>query len=66
MSESDVEELKAAKEKLMNSARRFSLDWCRKAVTACSQTDLAMRGVGADEKELITGLLLELAAPAKK
>lgn len=53
-------------EKLMNSARRFSLAWCRKAVTACSKTDLAMRGVGVDGRELLTGLLLELATPAKK
>jgi len=53
-------------EKLMNSARKFSLAWCRKAVAACFETDLAMRGVGADGKELLTGLLIELATPAKK
>ena len=53
-------------EKLMNSARRFSLAWCRKAVIACAQTDLAMKSGGGDGKELLTNLLLELAAPAKK
>jgi len=53
-------------EKLMNSARRFSLDWCRKAVIACAQTDLAMKSGGGDGDELLTGLLLELATPTKK
>lgn len=53
-------------QKLMDSARRFSLAWCRNAVTRCAQTDLAMRSPGADGKELITNLLLELATPAKK
>ena len=55
-----------AAEKLMNSARRFSLAWCRKAVTRCAQTDLAMKSSGGDGQELLIDLLLELAAPAKK
>lgn len=53
-------------EKLMNSARRFSLAWCRKAVVRCGQTDLAMKSGGGDGQELLTGLLLELAMPTQK
>ena len=47
--------------RLMNSARRFSLPWCRRAVIRCAQTDLAMKSTGQDAKELLTTLLLELA-----
>ena len=48
-------------EKLMQSARRFSLPWCRRAVIRCGETDLAMKSTGADGEELLIGLLLELA-----
>lgn len=48
-------------EKLLRSARRFSLAWCRRAVIRCEETDLAMKSTGADAGELLTGLLLELA-----
>ena len=51
-------------EKLVNSARRFTLGWCRKAVVRCGQVDLAMKSTGQDGQELLTGLLLELATPA--
>ena len=51
-------------EKLMASARRFSLPWCRRAVIRCAQTDLALKSSGGDGRELLTGLLLELASPA--
>lgn len=50
--------------RLMNSARRFSLPWCRRAVIRCAQTDLAMKSTGQDAKELMTTLLLELANTA--
>ena len=50
-------------EKLMNSARRFDLMWCRRAVCRCAQTDLAMKSTGQDPKQLLTTLLLELAMP---
>lgn len=50
-------------EKLINSARRFSLKWCRRAVVRCGQTDLAMKSTGQDGQTLLTTLLLELAAP---
>ena len=51
-------------EKLMRSAKRFSLKWCRRAVVRCGQIDLAMKSSGQDGKELLTGLMLELANPA--
>lgn len=49
-------------DKLIQSARRFSLDWCRRAVLRCEEADLAMKSTGADGEEVLTGLLLELAA----
>lgn len=48
-------------ERMMQSARRFSLAWCRRAVIRCGETDLAMKSTGADGEELLTGLLMELA-----
>ena len=53
-------------EKLMRMARRFSLPWCRRAAVRCGETDLAMKSTGQDERALLTGLLLELAAPARQ
>ena len=51
-------------DKLMTSAKRFSLKWCRRAVVRCGQTDLAMKSTGQDGQELLTSLLLELAQPS--
>ena len=48
-------------QRLMQSAKRFSLSWCRRAVVRCAQTDLAMKSTGADGEELLIGLLMELA-----
>ena len=48
-------------QRLLQSARRFSLNWCRRAVIRCAQTDLAMKSTGADGEDLLTQLLLELA-----
>jgi len=48
-------------DRLMNSARRFSLSWCRRAVLLCARTDLDMKSTGQDPNELLTTLLLELA-----
>ena len=48
-------------ERMMQSARRFSLGWCRRAVIRCGQVDLAMKSTGADGEEVLTGLLMELA-----
>ncbi len=47
--------------KLMNAARQFNLGWCRRAVTLCAETDLAMKSSGLDNEELLTELLLRLA-----
>ncbi len=49
-------------DKLMRSARRFTLGWCRQAVVRCAQTDLDMKSTGRDGQELLITLLLELAA----
>ena len=51
-------------DKLMRSARRFTLPWCRRAVVRCGETDLAMKSTGQDGEELLTSLLLELANQA--
>ena len=48
-------------DRLMQSARRFSLPWCRRAVIRCAETDLAMKSTGADGQDLMAGLLMELA-----
>ena len=48
-------------ERLMQSARRFSLAWCRRAVIRCAETDLTMKSTGTSGEELLTGLLMELA-----
>ena len=53
-------------DKLVRSAKRFSLPWCRRAVVRCGQVDLAMKSTGQDGKELLTGLMLELASPVRK
>ncbi|MGI5963208.1 MAG: DNA polymerase III subunit delta [Lawsonibacter sp.] len=50
-------------EKLMKSAKRFSLPWCRRAVVRCGQMDLAMKSTGQDGQELLTTLMLELSTP---
>ena len=50
-------------EKIMRSARRFSLRWCRRAVVLCGQADLDMKSTGQDAQQVLTTLLLELAAP---
>lgn len=50
-------------EKLMEAARRHGLDWCKHAMARCAETDLAMKSVaGADAKELLIALMLELSA----
>lgn len=47
---------------LMNAAAGFSLVWCRHAVRRCAEAELALRGSYGRESELLTGLLMELAA----
>ncbi len=53
-------------EKIFTAARRFSLLWCRRAVVRCGEADLAMKSTGQDGQQLLTSLLLELSAPARK
>ena len=50
-------------EKLMQSARKFSLPWCRNALIRCEEVDLALKSTGADGQNALTELLLELATP---
>ena len=52
-------------DKLMKSARRLSTNWCRQAVIRCGQVDVAMKSTGQDGQELLTTLLLELAASSQ-
>lgn len=52
-------------EKLIQSARRFSLPWCRRAVVLCGRADHAMKSTGQDAQQLLTSLMLELATPVK-
>lgn len=49
-------------EKLMASARKFSLDWCRRAVLRCEELDLTLKSTGTDGREALTVFLLELSA----
>lgn len=49
-------------QKLMDAARRYPLPWCRGAVRRCAETDVAMKSCGGEENELLSGLLMELAA----
>ena len=48
-------------EKLLQSCRRFTLDWYRWALLRCEGTDLLLKSTGADGQETLVNLLLELA-----
>lgn len=48
-------------QRMMDSARRFDLRWCRQAVVLCAECDLAMKSTGLDSEELLTDLVLKLA-----
>ena len=52
-------------DKLMDAARGFSLAWCRYAVQRCAETELRLKASYGQERELLTGLLMELAAGRK-
>lgn len=45
----------------IKSAKRFSLDWCRKALRLCAETDLKMKSTGYDKELMLEMLILELA-----
>lgn len=47
-------------QKIMESGRRFSLEWCREAAMKCGKTDLAMKSGGGIPEDLLTQLVLEL------
>ena len=48
---------------LLEGARHHDLAWCKTAMRRCAETDLAMKSVaGADGKDLLVSLLLELSA----
>ena len=49
-------------EKLMRSARGFSKSWCRRTLACCEEADMALKSTGADGKEVLTNLLLDMAA----
>lgn len=49
-------------DRLLSAARGFSLPWCRHAVRRCAQCDRQMKESYGQEEELLTGLLMELAA----
>ena len=53
-------------DKLLEAARHHDLAWCKRAMARCAETDLAMKSVaGADGKDLLLNLMLELAAGGK-
>lgn len=47
-------------QKLMQSARKFSLEWYRWALLRCEEADLALKSTGADGQEVLIELLLAL------
>ncbi|MFI3253252.1 MAG: DNA polymerase III subunit delta [Eubacteriales bacterium] len=46
--------------RVIASARRFSLEWCRQGVILCGETDKRMKSSGEDGEALLTQLLLAL------
>ena len=50
----------SSEKRMMNSARRVTLPWCRQAVLACSESAKALNS-GGDGKEVLAQLLTELA-----
>lgn len=48
-------------EKLMRSARSFSIPWCRRILLRCEEADLQLKSTAADGREILTDLLLDMA-----
>ena len=48
-------------DKLMQAAPRFDPKWCLWAITRAAEVDFQMKSSGADQTELLTNFLLELA-----
>jgi len=55
-------------QKLMEGARRYSLDWCRRGVSLCADADLRMKSTYGvvDGETLLVDLVLALANPPAK
>ena len=53
-------------QRLLQSCRRYSLRWCRRAVILAAETDLAMKSTGRDNRALLVDLILRLANPEKE
>lgn len=47
--------------KLMQCARKCSLEWCRTSVRLAGEADLGMKSTGRDPEEVLTELMLRLA-----
>ena len=47
--------------KLMQTARRYDLDWCRRSLRLAEETDRKMKSTGLDQEQLLTELMLRLA-----
>jgi DNA polymerase-3 subunit delta len=52
-------------QQLLAATRRLSASWCRNAVRLSARTDLAMKSTGADARELLLSLLLELSVKGR-
>ncbi len=50
---------------LYDAARRFTVDWCRKAVVLLAQTDYRLKSSYGDSKRILEILLLNLAQEAR-
>lgn len=46
---------------LMQSAKRFSVQWCRNAVELCAEYDFKMKSSSFDDEDLLKQLILEFA-----
>lgn len=50
---------------LIRTARGFSLDWFRKAVSLCEQTDCRLKSMGGDRNQMLELMVLELSMMAR-
>lgn len=53
-------------QRLMRAARGLSLEWCRRAVELCCDTDLKLKSAPGDRQRMLELMLLELAGEAGK
>ena len=50
----------------MQSARKFSRQWCDKAAVLCMETDYQLKSSGDDPQRLMELLILQLAQEARR